>query len=86
MIRIGEHHEAIVHQREKRDREEKRALLRRRKGIIEPVFGHMKEVMGFRRWRVRGMAKVKPEWSMACLVFNLKKLLSPWREGKLAFG
>jgi transposase len=45
-----------------------------RKQTVEPVFGHIKEARGFRRFLRRGLAAVESEWSMACTVHNLLKL------------
>jgi transposase len=50
------------------------ALYRLRKQTVEPVFGIIKEVMGFRRFRLRGRAKVSLEWTLVCLSYNLKRL------------
>jgi hypothetical protein len=41
---------------------------------VEPVFGIIQEVMGFRRFRLRGLEAVKGEWRLVCLAFNLKRL------------
>lgn len=46
----------------------------RRKVIVEPVFGQIKEVRGFRRFSFRGLQRVAAEWSMICLTHNLLKL------------
>jgi transposase len=54
--------------------EEGRARYRRRKAIVEPVFGWIKEVLGFRRFSLRGEAKVRSEWNVVCLAVNLKRL------------
>jgi transposase len=51
-----------------------RARYRRRKAIVEPVFGWIKEVLGFRRFSLRGAAKVRGEWNVICLAVNLKRL------------
>ena len=51
-----------------------RALYKLRKQTVEPVFGIIKEVMGFRRFRLRGRAKVALEWTLVCLSYNLKRL------------
>jgi hypothetical protein len=56
-------------------------LLSKRKGIVEPVFGIIKDVLGFRRWSFRGLEKVKAQWYMICTVFNLKKMYKWWLEG-----
>jgi transposase len=60
---------------------EGRALYGRRKVIVEPVFGQIKEVRGFRRFLLRGLDKVRGEWRLVCLTHNLLKL---WRYGEVA--
>lgn len=54
------------------------AIYRMRKAIVEPVFGQVKQVRGFRRFSVRGKAKTGAEWSLVCTTHNLLKL---WRSG-----
>jgi transposase len=51
-----------------------RAIYRRRKVIVEPVFGQIKEQRGFRRFSLRGLEKVRAEWKLVCAVANLLKL------------
>jgi transposase len=51
-----------------------RATYARRKAIVEPVFGQIKEVRGFRRFLLRGVRKVTSEWALICLTHNLLKL------------
>jgi hypothetical protein len=53
-----------------------RALYARRKVIVEPVFGQIKEARGFRRFLLRGLANMRGEWCLVCLTHNLLKL---WR-------
>jgi hypothetical protein len=55
---------------------EGRALYARRKVIVEPVFGQIKEVRGFRRFLLRGLDNIRGEWCLVCLTHNLLKL---WR-------
>lgn len=50
------------------------ATYRRRKAIVEPVFGWIKNVLGFRRFSLRGIRKVAGEWALVCLVVNLKRM------------
>ena len=66
-------------------REKKRAKLRTargravyglRKGVVEPVFGQIKGVRGFRRFSLRGLEKIRGEWRLVCLTHNLLKI---WR-------
>lgn len=53
-----------------------KAAYARRKVIIEPVFGHIKEIMGFRRFLLRGIEKVRAEWRLVCLAHNILKLIA----------
>ena len=57
---------------------EGRAVYARRKVIVEPVFGQIKEARGFRRFLLRGLAKIRGEWRLVCLTHNLLKI---WRHG-----
>jgi len=51
-----------------------RARYRKRKHIVEPVFGWVKNVLGFRSFSLRGLAKVSGEWELVCLALNLKRM------------
>ena len=53
----------------------------KRKHIVEPVFGQIKEVRGFRRFLLRGLENVSAEWDLICLTHNLLKL---FRSGLMA--
>ena len=57
---------------------EGKALYARRKVIVEPVFGQIKEDRGFRRFLLRGLKKIRGEWLLVCLTHNLLKI---WRYG-----
>ncbi len=52
------------------------ALYRLRKQTVEPVFGIIKEVMEFRRFTLRGRAKVALEWTLVCVSYNLKRMFT----------
>jgi transposase len=52
------------------------ALYRLRKQTVEPVFGIIKEVMGFRRFTLRGREKVSLEWTLVCVSYNLKRMFT----------
>jgi transposase len=45
-----------------------------RKQTVEPVFGIIKSVIGFRQFLLRGLEKVKGEWNLVCLAWNLKRI------------
>jgi len=51
-----------------------RAIYALRKQTIEPVFGIIKEVLGFRRFSLRGFAAASAEWTLMCIAYNLKRL------------
>jgi hypothetical protein len=57
-----------------------KALYARRKVIVEPVFGQIKEGRGFRRFLLRGLDNIRGEWRLVCLTHNLLKI---WRYGRV---
>ena len=46
----------------------------KRKSTVEPVFGIIKEIMGFTHFMLRGFKAVKGEWKLVCIAYNLKRL------------
>ena len=54
--------------------EEGKAIYALRKTLTEPVFGQIKAAMGFRRFSLRGLAKVPDEWGIVSLCHNVLKL------------
>jgi transposase len=56
---------------------EGRVAYSRRKVIVEPVFGWVKRVVGFRQFSLRGLANVTAEWNLVCLATNLRRM-SAW--------
>ncbi len=51
-----------------------RALYALRKHTVEPVFGIIKHVMGFRQVSLRGLDKVSGEWRLATMAWNIKRM------------
>lgn len=51
-----------------------KALYARRKSTVEPMFGVIKHVLGFRQFLMRGIKAVSREWSLVCIGYNLKKM------------
>jgi IS5 family transposase len=49
------------------------AVYTRRKCIVEPVFGQIKQARGFRQFLLRGLEKVQGEWALICMTHNLLK-------------
>jgi transposase len=61
-----------------------RSTYSKRKQIVEPVFGQIKEARGLRRFLLRGLENVKAEWDLICLTHNLLKLFRSGRSLKTA--
>jgi hypothetical protein len=51
-----------------------RALYGLRKQTVEPVFGIIKHVMGWRQMSMRGLEKAQGEWTLVTLAWNVKRL------------
>ena len=51
----------------------------KRKGMIEPIFGQLKQVLGFRQFSMRGLSSMRGEWRLMATVHNLLKL---WRHDR----
>jgi hypothetical protein len=66
----------LVAMREKLATEEGKRIYGRRASSVEPVFGIIKSAMGLRQFLLRGMAKVRIEWDLACLAYNMRRLWS----------
>src|ERR1043166_2742548 len=60
---------------------EGKALYNLRKETVEPVFGIIKETMGFRRFSMRGQAKAALEWTLVTLSYNLRRMHCVQKEG-----
>jgi len=55
---------------------EGRKLYAQRKHIPEPVFGIIKSVLGFRQFPLRGLNKVRGEWNLVTMAWNLKRMFA----------
>ena len=53
-----------------------RAAYRMRKWIVEPPYGWIKNVLGFRQFSLRGKRKVEGEWNLVCLALNLRRMFT----------
>ena len=58
----------------KRQTKRSQKAYKRRKSIVEPPFGWLKSVMGFRGFSMRGLSKVTGEWNLACMALNIKRM------------
>jgi hypothetical protein len=64
----------LVAMRDKVTSEEGKRICGKRASSVEPVFGIIKSVMGLRQFLLRGMAKVRREWDLACLAYNVRRI------------
>jgi transposase len=51
-----------------------RAIYALRKSTVEPVFGIIKAAMNFRQFLLRTLEKVRVEWRMVCMAYNLRRM------------
>ena len=66
--------EWILTMRKKMEVAQNRAHYRLRKQTVEPVFGIVKQAMGFRQFLLRGLEKVEGEWTLVTLAYNCRRL------------
>lgn len=64
----------LIKMREKLQTKEGKKLYSKRNHTVETAFGIIKAVMGFRSFQLRGLEKVKGEWSLVCLSYNVRRL------------
>jgi hypothetical protein len=55
---------------------EVKKLYARRKHTPEPVFGIIKSVLGFRQFLLRGLDKVRGEWNLVTMAWNIKRIFA----------
>lgn len=53
-----------------------RELYAKRKSTVEPVFGIIKHVMGFRQFLLRGFETVTGEWTLVSIAWNIKRMFA----------
>lgn len=56
------------------DSEKGRHIYSKRLGIVEPVFGNIRENKGLRRFSLRGKSKVSMQWKLFCMIHNIEKI------------
>jgi transposase len=65
--------EAMRHRLQTREGKKRYAL---RKQTPEPVFGIIKSVLGFRQFLLRGLEKVRGEWKLVTMAWNMKRMFA----------
>lgn len=64
----------VAAMRHRMQTKEGRNLYARRKSTVEPTFGVIKHVLGFRQFLLRGLENVQGEWNLVCMAMNLKRM------------
>jgi transposase/IS5 family transposase len=75
-VPVSAANQATLRMKEKLKTADGAAAYRRRKAIVEPVFGWIKRVLGFRQFSFRGLARNTAEWHLVCLAMNLRRMSS----------
>lgn len=78
-LQVGEHEEALRRHRDWIVTEKAKMIYKKRKELVEPVFGIIKEVMGVRRLLLRGLKNVRAEAIWLAMAFNLRSLYRVWQ-------
>jgi len=73
---LPEDADSISKMRYKLKTDEGRRLYAKRKSTVEPVFGIIKHVMGFRQFLLRGFESVIGEWTLVSMAWNLKRMFA----------
>lgn len=64
----------VTKMKQKMETEQGKKIYSLRKRSVEPVFGVIKNVMGFRQFLLRGLDKVTAEWKLVSIAYNMKRL------------
>ena len=78
-IKVSEYEPGLSRHRELISTEAAKSTYKRRQGLVEPVFGILKECHGARRFLLRGRENVLSEWRLLAVAFNLKSLHRMWK-------
>lgn len=68
--------EPIDKMRHKLKTVEGRKIYAQRKSTVEPVFGIVKHVLGFRQFFLRGLESVSGEWTLVSIAWNIKRMFA----------
>lgn len=71
---LPENADAVSEMKHRLKTKDGRAIYARRKCTVEPVFGIIKTIMGFRQFLLRGVESVRGEWNLVCMAWNLKRM------------
>lgn len=75
-ITLNPHDDQLRAMRSKLDTKYGKRMYAKRKTIVEPVFGHIKETIGFCKFSLRGLQKVSGEFLLVCIAHNIRKIVN----------
>ena len=75
-ITLNPHDDQLRAMRSKLDTKYGKRMYAKRKTIVEPVFGHIKETIGFCKFSLRSLQKVRGEFLLVCIAHNVRKIVN----------
>lgn len=75
IYRLAENHEFIESYRARMEEIHSRQILKKRKSIVEHIFGTLGHMMRYNGFRLRGLVKVSIEAYLYALCYNIKRLI-----------
>jgi hypothetical protein len=76
MLRVSKNIEIMNGYLSELYKEESKKLIAKRKEIVEHPFGTMKRTMGYTYFLLKGLEKVRAEFSFICFIYNLKRVFN----------
>lgn len=80
-ISLSPYDKELKRMREKLNREPGKQIYKKRQAIVEPVFATLKRAMGFTRFLLRGLEKVRGEFALLCIAHNMRKIAGVLKSG-----
>jgi len=76
MLRVSVRHVELKEYFEQLGSQERKALIRKRKELVEHPFGTIKRTFGFGHFLQRGLDAVRAEFQFSCFIYDLKRVLN----------
>jgi hypothetical protein len=76
MLRVSVNQKKILGYIESLSTEENKKFIEKRKEIVEHPFGTIKRSFGYTYFLLKGIEKVRGEFSLVCFVYNLKRVIN----------
>jgi transposase len=76
IISLTPYEKELKHMRQKLDSKTGKLIYKKRQTLVEPVFATLKCAIGFSRFSLRGLQKVRAEFTLLCIAHNFRKLVT----------